>query len=870
MSNNTIFTNSDSLIGAMLHLDNLFQKGANNGNIVEVLKSQKKGLRNVLTAKEDSLFKETFAAHGNLFFWTPLYDYYSVFKNPDFNPAEFVAKYKKSCAEQRELHMTTTRAEGSDAGGGKESDKREEETVRSGEITQGGAGVGKDRGSARQDVGLGTDTEKRGEREMAGPAAIPVPVPVQGRPRPRPCPRAMQVMQINTNPVKAMAHGPGPQEASGSKGRPQLQKMSGSKPRAKPKPTQVRDAILDLSTSMGHHLLALQMFDVPEPASTHTFRHIAPPPPPTTSQQIRPPSIELSRMTITLQAKKASRALHPVAEDAEMDDGTDSDRHNRSARNKPAMDTALAKKCKRSAEPVDNNNNNNNKDDDAEGEDEDEEESTEDDDNDNDDPRFTKALPGSRRQIGTANRPTHPAPKCSNRTYAVMCLRCKRKKLECVHVEGCKSSGSCYYCALSHMACRTEDDKEGKKGKGKGKGKGKATKVEGKATAQMPAAKRARMDEMSRSAFNPALRYSDITLEDIERWRALDEIVPQLEDRIEKLEEVVAGQKRAMDKAREQLRKNTEVIQKFDDEIGDLCNAVADLEGRVARLQRQPPSAWTASTSSATISGSGTIADGAETAVPTTRPRSLPIAMPAPHNVEHDSAAHQAEVESLERSTANIAASAPASAPLPPLIPVIPLVPAQSPTVATDIAAAASHISSGPHVPPESVTPAQNPDSYLHRKFDPNHPSHGCIYHNVTGAVIWRYNSGPSTVATPAIEDVDMEQQQASLPAATLVSDQMQTEDDLQLESPPRAQRSTPTQSSASSQLSLPVATSSSEGYRSRPPYVSGFGADSALSMSTSNSQPVVVITRRPTPVSPLSHRRSLVDHDTEDEMDDE
>ncbi|PPQ87758.1 hypothetical protein CVT25_015003 [Psilocybe cyanescens] len=859
MSNNTIFANSDALVGCMLHLENLIQKGAKNGNILEVFKAQKASLRNVLIVKEDGLFKETIEAHHHLFFWTPVYEYYSIHANPDFNPAQFEAKYKNRAEPKEQQHAETGYAAES-AGGGMEGEKQKEGASQSREVVQGGTRVEKNRSAARAGVGHGTGTERRSGGEVAGASAVPIPVPVR--------PRVAQVMQPNTNPIKSKATRPGPQEASGSKG---PQKASGSKPRPKSKTTQVRGNIPALSTGMRHHLLALQMFDMPEPASSHTFRHIASPPRPTAPQRIRPPSIELSRMTITPNVKRASQVLHSVGEDKEMHDGADSGRDILSGNTKPASDAALGKKRKRSIEPMEEED----EDDNAEGEDDkgddpsenDEDEDDEDDDDeDDDDPHVTKALPGSRRLRGTAaDQPTRPPPKRSNRAYAVTCLRCKRRKLDCMQVEGRKSGGSCFYCTLTHTACRTGLENDGKKdkGKGKGKGKGNATQAEGKGAAEMLAAKRARMDGVSGIAFNTAL--ADITAEDIERWRALDNTVPRLEDRIEKLEEEVARHKKATDKAREQVHKNADVIQKFDDKIGDLCNAVAELEGRVARLQRQVPSARTATTLSAANSGSGVNSSSAATTVIDPRPHSplittLPLetvaetvkpqSLPPSMQIMPDTMTHPTALELRVGPTAHTAITAPESVPVVPLPPI---------TFATDIPSS---------VPQESVRPALIPDTYLHRKFDPNRPSHGCIYHNVTGAVIWRYNPGPATVPASAIEDVDMGQREGPPPETTFAGDEMQTDDDQQPKSPPRREHSTPAQSSVGSQPSLPIATSSSEGYCSWPPLASRSGADSAPSTSTGDSQTVVVITRRPTPVSPLSHRSALVDHDSGDDMD--
>ncbi|PPQ94661.1 hypothetical protein CVT25_009392 [Psilocybe cyanescens] len=86
MPSTSIFTNSNALVSYMLHLDNLVKKGMNNGNILEVFKAQKKRVRNVLLTEEEGYFNEAIKAHHHLFFWTPLYEYYTICNDPDFDP----------------------------------------------------------------------------------------------------------------------------------------------------------------------------------------------------------------------------------------------------------------------------------------------------------------------------------------------------------------------------------------------------------------------------------------------------------------------------------------------------------------------------------------------------------------------------------------------------------------------------------------------------------------------------------------------------------------------------------------------------------------------------------------------------------------
>ncbi|PPQ82303.1 hypothetical protein CVT25_008429 [Psilocybe cyanescens] len=216
MSSETIFANSDALVGSLLHLDDLMQKGANDGKILDVLKAQKKGLRNVLIADNEGLLKETINTYGHLFLWAPMYEYYETYKNPDFNPARFAEKYNKCHTESREQsRVVMGRTEGSGVGVGKAGERGEEGMAWSGEwsgeVVEGGVTIRDDRGTAEVRVGMGAGADKRSGIEIAGPAAVAVPIPNSD------CPRPIQVMQVNTNPIKCNISGPEPHQALGLK-----------------------------------------------------------------------------------------------------------------------------------------------------------------------------------------------------------------------------------------------------------------------------------------------------------------------------------------------------------------------------------------------------------------------------------------------------------------------------------------------------------------------------------------------------------------------------------------------------------------------------------------------------------------------------
>ncbi|PPQ94765.1 hypothetical protein CVT25_007784 [Psilocybe cyanescens] len=329
------------------------------------------------------------------------------------------------------------------------------------------------------------------------------------------------------------------------------------------------------------------------------------------------------------------------------------------------------------------------------------------------------------------------------------------------------------------------------------------------------------------------MRFPGITADDIEHWRALDIIVPRLEDRIEKLEEVVASHQRSTDKAQEQIRKNTGVIQKFDDEIGDICDAIMQLEDRVAKLQRQAPGTQTTPSSGVHASGSGTVS------VP--GPSSVPLSGPPPPSTigsASGSILPQSPPPHIQLAPDNVAHQ-----PTPG-----PSTPAPLSNVATDFSLG-SQILPRPTIPPEILVPAQMldttilpnsiglaqaPDTYLH------------------------LTPAPTTVPAPTSEDVDMEQ-----PA-----DQTEMEENERSKSPAHAELSTPAQTSARLQPLLLIATSSSEDYHPWSLPLSGCGADSAPLNSNGDSRTAVVIMRRPTPVSPLSRRHDLVNHNMGDKMD--
>ncbi|PPQ87768.1 hypothetical protein CVT25_015011 [Psilocybe cyanescens] len=450
---------------------------------------------------------------------------------------------------------------------------------------------------------------------------------------------------------------------------------------------------------MQQHILALQIFDEPEPAPSHAYRQIAPLPYLPTSRPIRPPSTLLSKMTITPGAGKSPQRPRPT---------------------------------------------------------------------------------------GLEN-------------------------------DGDKGKG-----------------REKSKGKGKGKGKGNRGDMKGTGLAATPAKKRVRVDNsMSGSgaalapAFNLAL--AGITVEDVARWKTLDEILPLLEDRIEKLEAIVDKNGRAFDKLRQQVKKNVDVILAFDGEIGQLFNAMGDMQERVGKLERTSICEHAPGIVAGENAGSGNT--------------SLP---PSPSLLRLASVNQPVPIVEGQRSPQPVVDPPPAS-------PVVASVAMPDPAPASDLASALNvrPTSSSPTANtlapttdlPSGAVPGPGLDPYLHRKSDPNRPVHGCIYHNITGNVIWRYHPDSSNAAPLTNEDVDMEH-----PVATIA---------------------TPTTSTSSGDMpSLPVASYSPEENKGSSPPPPSPGSVPAPSTSNSESQQPVMITRRPTPISPLHGRGNLVDHNTSDEMD--
>ncbi|PPQ87769.1 hypothetical protein CVT25_015012 [Psilocybe cyanescens] len=269
MSNTSIFANSEALIGGMLHLNDLIKKGAENGNILDVIQRQKIGVRNVLQAQKSGAFTDTIEAHEHLFFWAPVLDYYCQRNKADFDAAKFSAKYKMLHEEQsgagsgsveRSGAAVSEERETGQAGAvptGVREENRKKSTVggkwrNDGRPTQVGARVSAETNNPNEGASLGYN-----------PAPVPVPVPSTARgtlpapslavptPSPAPvlflvvstsspaldpdptqvCPRPPpRVMQVNQNPrvpPKSKTAGPGPEEATGSKPR--------SKPKAAPR-----------------------------------------------------------------------------------------------------------------------------------------------------------------------------------------------------------------------------------------------------------------------------------------------------------------------------------------------------------------------------------------------------------------------------------------------------------------------------------------------------------------------------------------------------------------------------------------------------------------------------------------------------------
>ncbi|PPQ89773.1 hypothetical protein CVT25_008057 [Psilocybe cyanescens] len=283
------------------------------------------------------------------------------------------------------------------------------------------------------------------------------------------------------------------------------------------------------------------------------------------------------------------------------------------------------------------------------------------------------------------------------------------------------------------FSLENDSDKGKSKEKTKGKGKGNRGDMKGTELAAMLAKMCVRVDNsMSRSgaalapAFNLAL--ADITAEDVACWKTLNEILPLLEDQIEKLEVIVDKNSWAFNKSQQHMKKNVDVILSFDGEIGQLFDAMGDMQEQVA-------------------------SDLA--AAPNVHPTFL-------------------------STTANIL------------------------SLTTDLPSGA-----GPG-------PGPGPDPYL-------------------------YDS--SNAAPLTNENVNMEHLVATI--------------------------ATPTMSTSSGDmLSLPVALYSPEENKRSSPLLHSPSPIPTPSSSNSESQQPIVITRRPTPISPLHGQGNLINHNTSDKMD--